>query len=182
MKGRGCRSINEDKLKEVTPNANYKDCFYVVDAVGVTKGEKIIPRVYPKGKKKLSLKDLLEHLSHGEVSDDNLALLRDYCSTITNRYKNHPLFERHLDEFIDKFGYSPIYISEKIHDALDNGTLPLYVSPSEPNTERFDLISKLIYNNQAKDKLLELKKGYFVFAPDTPVSYTHLTLPTNSRV
>lgn len=168
MKGRGCRSINEDKLKEVTPNANYKDCFYVVDAVGVTKGEKIIPRVYPKGKKKLSLKDLLEHLSHGEVSDDNLALLRDYCSTITNRYKNHPLFERHLDEFIDKFGYSPIYISEKIHDALDNGTLPLYVSPSEPNTERFDLISKLIYNNQAKDKLLELKKGYFVFAPDTP--------------
>ncbi len=168
MKGRGCRSINEDKLKEVTPNANYKDCFYVVDAVGVTKGEKIIPRVYPKGKKKLSLNDLLEHLSHGEVSDDNLALLRDYCSTITNRYKNHPLFERHLDEFIDKFGYSPIYISEKIHDALDIGTIPLYVSPSEPNTERFDLISKLIYNNQAKDKLLELKKGYFVFAPDTP--------------
>lgn len=168
MKGRGCRSINEDKLKEVTPNAKTKDCFYIIDAVGVTKGEKTIPRIFPRGPKKLSLKDLLEHLSHGELSDDNLALLRDYCSTITNRYKDHPLYERHLDEFIRKFDYSPIYIAEKIHDALKEGALPPYNSPSEPNTERFELISKLISNNQAKDKLLELKKGYFVFAPDTP--------------
>ena len=168
MKGRGCRSINEDKLKEVTPNAKTKDCFYIIDAVGVTKGEKTIPRIFPRGPKKLSLKDLLEHLSHGELSDDNLALLRDYCSTITNRYKDHPLYERHLDEFIRKFDYSPIYIAEKIHDALKEGALPHYNSPSEPNTERFELISKLISNNQAKDKLLELKKGYFVFAPDTP--------------
>ena len=118
MKGRGCRTINPDKLKEVTPNANYKDCFYVVDAVGVTSSEKIIPRTKPNGTKKLNLKDLLEHLSHGEVSDDNLALLKDYCSTITNRYIDNPLFGRHLDEFIDKFGFSPIYIAEKIKDAI----------------------------------------------------------------
>lgn len=168
MKGRGCRTINEDKLKEVTPNANYKECFYIVDAVGVTKGEKIIPRVHPNGKKKLSLKDLLEHLSHGEVSDDNLILLRDFCSTITNRYKDHPLFERHLDEFIAEFNYSPIYIAEKINNALTKGILPLYISASEPNTERLELINELLSKPKAKDKLLELKKGYYVFAPDTP--------------
>ena len=168
MKGRGCRTINPDKLKEVTPNASYKDCFYVVDAVGVTSSEKIIPRTKPNGTKKLNLKDLLEHLSHGEVSDDNLALLKDYCSTITNRYIDNPLFGRHLDEFIDKFGFSPIYIAEKIKDALDSGALPAYVSPSEANTERISLISELIYNSQEKDKLMELKKGYFVFAPDKP--------------
>lgn len=168
MKGRGCRTINPDKLKEVTPNANYKDCFYVVDAVGVTSSEKIIPRTKPNGTKKLNLKDLLEHLSHGEVSDDNLALLKDYCSTITNRYIDNPLFGRHLDEFIDKFGFSPIYIAEKIKDAQDSGALPPFVSPSDANTERISLISELIYNSQAKDKLMELKKGYFVFAPDKP--------------
>lgn len=168
MKGRGCRTINEDKLKEVTPNAQVKDCFYIVDAVGVTNGEKIIPRVFPRGPKKLSLKDLLEHLSHGELSDDNLVLLRDYCSTITNRYKDHPLFERHLDEFISKFNYSPIFIAERIHEAFKNGILPPYISPSDPNTERIELISLLISNNLAKEKLLELKKGYLVFAPDTP--------------
>ena len=168
MKGRGCRTINPDKLKEVTPNAVYKDCFYVVDAVGVTSSEKIIPRTKPNGLKKLNLKDLLEHLSHGEVSDNNLTLLKDYCSTITNRYIDNPLFGRHLDEFIDNFGYSPILISEKIKDALDSGILPPYISPSEPNTERLSLIEDLIYNAKAKDKLMELKKGYFVFAPDNP--------------
>lgn len=168
MKGRGCRTINPDKLKEVTPNAEYKDCFYVVDAVGVTKSEKIIPRTKPNGDKKLNLKDLLEHLSHGEVSDDNLSLLKDYCSTITNRYIDNPLFGRHLDEYINKFGYSPILISENIKDAFDKGVLPPYISPSDPNTERLALIANLIYNNQAKDKLMELQRGYFVFAPDTP--------------
>lgn len=168
MKGRGCRTINEDKLKEVTPNAKYKDCFYIVDAVGVTKGEKKIPHISHGRKKKLSLKDLLEHLSHGELSDENLALLRDYCSTIANRYKDNALFGRHLDEFITKFGFSPVYISGKIKEALDNDTLPEYIGPSEDNTERYVLISDLIGNNGAKDKLLELQKGYVVFAPDNP--------------
>ena len=83
MKGRGCRVINEDKLREVTPNANTKECFYIVDAVGVTEHDKTIPK--PKGpggeqKPKVpTLEQLLEYLSHGEVSDDNLALLRDYA-------------------------------------------------------------------------------------------------------
>lgn len=27
MKGRGCRVINDDKLKEVTPNADTKECY-----------------------------------------------------------------------------------------------------------------------------------------------------------
>lgn len=168
MKGRGCRTINSDKLKEITPNADYKELFYIVDAVGVTSGEKIIPRIGNGKQKKLSLKDLLEHLCHGEVSDENLFLLKDYCSTITNRYINNPLFERHLDEFVTSFGYSPILIAEKIKDALDSENLPVYISSSEKNQERINLIEDLIYSNEAKDKLLELQKGYSIFAPDKP--------------
>ena len=168
MKGRGCRTINDDKFKEVTPNADHKDCFYIVDAVGVTKGDKKIPRIHQGHKKSLSLKDLLEHLSHGEVSDENLVLLRDYCSSITNKYKDHPLFHKHLDEFIEKFGYSPVFISEKIKEAMDSGVLPPYESPSEPNNERLSLIARLITSIDAKNKLMELQKGYYVFAPDSP--------------
>ena len=168
MKGRGCRTINDDKFKEVTPNASHKDCFYVVDAVGVTKSEKHIPRVNPSHKKNLCLKDLLEHLSHGELSDDNLALLRDYCASLTNKYKNHPLFHKHLDEFFDKFGFYPVYISEEIKKAFEDGSLPEYKNPSEPNIERKGLISKLLLDPEARAKLLELKKGYVVFAPDSP--------------
>lgn len=168
MKGRGCRTINSDKLKEITPNAQFKECFYIVDAVGVTSAEKSIPRIGTGKQKKLSLKDLLEHLCHGEVSDENLTLLKDYCSTIKNRYSNNPLFERHLDEFITSFGYSPIFIAEKIKDALESGALPEYNSPSDANQVRNNLIMDLIYSNEAKDKLLELQKGYSVFAPDKP--------------
>lgn len=167
MKGRGCRTISDDKLKEVTPNSNGKDCFYIVDAVGVTNGEKHIPRGKP-GKKKLSLEELLERLSHGEVLDENLVLLRDYCSRISNYYKNHPLFWHHLDEFINSFGYSPLLIADNIQKALSSNVLPIYVSPSDDNSERVQLIYDLISNNKAKQKLLELKKGYYVFAPDKP--------------
>ncbi len=36
MYGRGCRTISDNALKNVTPNAKSKDFFYLVDAVGVT--------------------------------------------------------------------------------------------------------------------------------------------------
>ena len=167
MKGRGCRSISSDLLKEVTPNADFKDCFYIVDAVGVTKTEKTTPRVEPGGKKKTSLKDLLEELAHGYLTDKNLMLLRDYCSTITNRYVNNALFGVHLDEFIDAFDFSPISISQKIQNAFDEQSLPDFVSPSEDNKERFEIINDLISNREARNKLLELHRGYIAFAPDS---------------
>ncbi len=167
MKGRGCRSISDDKLKEVTPNATTKDCFYIVDAVGVTKGEKKIPRK-GFGSKKMKLEELLERLSHGEVTDDNLILLRDYCALITNRYKDNPLFRKHLDEFITSFSFSPIFIAEKIKEAMDNNSLPEFAGISGDNRERIALISILISSNDAKNKLIELKRGYYVFAPETP--------------
>lgn len=114
------------------------------------------------------MEDLLERLSHGEVTDKNLTLLKDYCSSITNKYKEHPLFRRHLDEFITSFNFSPIFISEKIKNALDLNLLPEYKGISGDNIARIELISELISNKAAKDKLIELKKGYYVFAPDTP--------------
>jgi type I restriction enzyme R subunit len=40
MKGRGCRIIDDDRLREVTPNANTKECYYIVDAVGVTEHDR----------------------------------------------------------------------------------------------------------------------------------------------
>ena len=66
MKGRGCRVISDDKLKEVTPNADTKECYYIVDAVCVTESEKHIPKpgADGSGKKNLSL----EHEIFQEVS------------------------------------------------------------------------------------------------------------------
>ena len=163
MKGRGCRVISDDKLKEVTPNADTKECYYIVDAVGVTESEKHIPKPGndPK-KKKLSLEQLLEHLAHNEVSDENLILLRDYCSTIQRRYEDDVLFGRHLDYFISEYKFAPRTLANSINDAVMNGTLVEYISPSHDNTGRIALIYCLMGNLQARKKLLELQKGYWI--------------------
>ena len=168
MKGRGCRVINDDKLKEVTPNADTKECYYIVDAVGVTEHEKCIPHpVFSSGgKRTLSLEHLLEHLAHNEVSDENMMLLRDYCSTINRRYEDNPLFGRHLDYFITTYGFAPRTVANNIQNAFSEGTIVEYISPSHDNAMRMGLIYCLIGNIEARKKLLEMQKGYYASASD----------------
>lgn len=168
MKGRGCRTISDDKLKEVTPNADTKECYYIVDAVGVTEHEKHIPHPVstPGGKRTLSLELLLEHLAHNEVSDENMMLLRDYCSTINRRYENNPLFGRHLDYFITTYGFAPRTVANSIQSAFSEGIVEEYISPSHDNAMRMGLIYCLIGNIGARKKLLEMQKGYYVSVSD----------------
>ncbi len=168
MKGRGCRYIHEDKLKEVTPNADTKDCFYIVDAVGVTEHEKTMPNPTNregKPKKVLTLEQLIEHLSHKDLSDENLELLRNYCSTIHKRYEDSPLFGHHLDSFVENYGFAPRTLANSINKVLSEHSLPDFINSSEPNTERLDLIFCLIGNDKARKSLLEMRKGFYIFDP-----------------
>jgi len=163
MKGRGCRTIGDDKLREVTPNADTKSCYYLVDAVGVTRSEKMIHSPsgdFDFGCNHLSLKELLEHLAHGEYSDKNLILLMDYCSAIHARYENNTMFHGHLDQFITVYGFSPRSLANAIYHDKEEGSLPPFFSSSAPNTERHQLVQQLIDNLEAREKLLELNKGY----------------------
>lgn len=169
MKGRGCRTLNEDKLREITPNADNKNCFYIVDAVGVTESDKYIPQPGKGGEprsKILRLDQLLERLSHGEVSDDNLALLRDYCSTIQKRYEDNPLFERHLNMFISDYGFSPRGLANNINQSLSQNLLPPYENISDENLARKNLIFCLMSNLSARKKLLEMLRGYYAVTPE----------------
>ncbi|MBQ7529146.1 DEAD/DEAH box helicase family protein, partial [bacterium] len=171
MKGRGCRVISEDKLREVTPNADVKDCYYIIDAVGVTEHEKNTSGVNSGLEitgKKMTLEQLLERLSHNELSDDNLALLRDYCAMINQRYENSRFFRDHLEYFIDNFGYSPKDLAYSIQESLEGGQLPPFVSPSESNVVRMSIIEKLINNIPARKKLLELRQGYTITTDEDP--------------
>jgi len=167
MKGRGCRTIKDDKLREVTPNADTKECYYIVDAVGVTEHDHTIPGgEWGPNKKNLSLVQLLEHLAHGEVSDDNLILLRNYCSTINKRYEDDALFGKHLDYFITEFGFAPRTLANQIQDAFERDILFEYQGPSGDNTARLALIAILMNNLQARNKLIEMQKGYSVSIQD----------------
>lgn len=169
MKGRGCRTINDDKLKEVTPNAVTKDCFYIVDCVGVTEHDKTIPNPgggNTPGPNTPKLEKLLEYLSHGYVTDENLAFLRDYCASINHRYEDNALFGHHLNMFISDFGFSPKDLASKINNALSQGSLPPFFSPSDENNTRNNLIYCLIANLEARKKLLELHRGYYAISPN----------------
>lgn len=164
MKGRGCRTLKDNKLKEVTPNANSKECYYIIDAVGVTEHDHIMPSINgSNGNKKLSLELLLEHLSHGDVCDENLLLLRDYCATINNKYENNILFEKHLLAFINDYNFSPKQLANEINISFAQQSLPPYDEISGNNVIRMNLIGCLINKIEARKKLLEMYKGYQVF-------------------
>ena len=85
MKGRGVRTISDDHLREATPNAQHKDRYILVDAVGVTEHEKGLPQLTKDSPTTPNLERLLELLSHGQVSDDNMLLLAQKLTTIANR-------------------------------------------------------------------------------------------------
>ena len=87
MKGRGVRSINDTDLRQVTPNANGKGFFYLIDAVGVTESKKTASQPLER-KRTVSLKKLLEQIAQGKTDDDTL-------STVAGRIVN---IERNLDE------------------------------------------------------------------------------------
>ncbi len=72
MKGRGTRTIDGDKLMQVTRTANSKTHFVIVDAVGATKSKKTDSRPLER-KPTVAFKDLLGAITMG-VEDEDLFL------------------------------------------------------------------------------------------------------------
>ena len=156
MKGRGVRTIGDEQLRNVTPNAYSKDCFYLVDAVGVTEHEKSITTPSDGATTKLmSLKELLEKITHGNVSDDYLRLLASRLSRIS-----HKCEEKDRDKFISLAHISMMDIASNIFDALEQGFLPEYINVNEPNTVRKALVCNIANYPDAREFLLILNAGF----------------------
>ena len=164
MKGRGCRTFADDKLRNVTSNAASKDFYYLVDAVGVTEHEKSMPTPGGNGdiKKVLPLKDLLEHLAHGELSDNNLELLADYLSNVNKKAESEDIIE--LNDLLGSITVKQLAVNIFESIAPESCSLPPYKDINEPNTERKILISPLINNVKARKKLLEINAGFIKIA------------------
>ena len=156
MKGRGVRTIGDEQLRNVTPNAYSKDCFYLVDAVGVTEHEKSITTPSDGATTKLmSLKELLEKITHGNVSDDYLRLLASRLSRIS-----HKCEEKDREKFISLAHISMMDIASNIFDALEQGFLPEYINVNEPNTDRKALVYNIANYPDAREFLLILNAGF----------------------
>lgn len=156
MKGRGVRTIGDEQLRNVTPNAFSKDCFYLVDAVGVTEHEMTIPTAMDEPTTKtITLKELLERISHGYIPDEYLKRLAATLARIYNKAD-----DSQRKEFVRLSHDDMKELSARIYDALEKGTLPPFVSTEKPNLERKGLVSPLANHADARRYLLILAAGF----------------------
>jgi type I restriction enzyme R subunit len=84
MKGRGVRTIPDSDLQLVTPDADHKDRFVLVDAVGVTE-TKLLETTPLERKRGVGLEKLLHQISLGQVSEDAVSSLASRLARIDSR-------------------------------------------------------------------------------------------------
>ena len=156
MKGRGVRTIGDEQLRNVTPNAFSKDCFYLIDAVGVTEHEKTIPTITDEPTTKIiTLKELLEQITHGYLPDEHLKRLAATLSRIYNKADNSQ-----RNEFVRLANDDMKELASRIYEAFENNTLPPFISTKEPNNERKGLVAPLANHANARRYLLILAAGF----------------------
>ena len=156
MKGRGVRTIGDEQLRNVTPNAFSKDCFFLVDAVGVTEHGHTIPtQVDGPDTESITLETLLERISHGFLPDNYLKRLAATLSRIHNKANN-----QQREEFFSLAHDWMNEIASRIYDAFEHQQLPEFIDTNHPNNERKGLVSALANHADARRYILILAKGF----------------------
>ena len=74
MKGRGVRTIADADLKQVTPDAQTKTRFVLIDAVGVTEGKKSVSQPLER-KRAMAFDKLIDQIAQGRRDDAALSSL-----------------------------------------------------------------------------------------------------------
>lgn len=84
MKGRGVRTIADNALQAVTPDAQTKTRFILIDAVGVTEGKKNVSQPLER-KRQIGFEKLLEQVAQGQRADDALSSLAARLAALARR-------------------------------------------------------------------------------------------------
>ena len=155
MKGRGVRTIGDEQLRNVTPNAFSKDLFYLVDAVGVTEHEHVVVSPGEPTDPTISLEVLMERIAHGLVSDEYLKMLAGRLARIHNKCNSEQ-----REQFFNLAHTSMGEIAAGIYEAFEKGTLPTFESINEPNLERKALVSVIANSPQVRKFILVLAAGF----------------------
>lgn len=119
MKGRGVRVIKADDLKAVTPDAQSKDHFIIVDAVGVCEQDKTDSRPMEK-KPSVSFEKLMQAVSLGNTEEEVLISLAGRLARMEHRVNEED--EKRINEQTN--GLSLQDLSKNLVNAL-NPDLPL---------------------------------------------------------
>jgi type I restriction enzyme R subunit len=113
MKGRGTRVLKPDDLKKVSPSANAKTHYVIVDAVGVTKSLKTASQPLDS-KPSIPFKDLAMGLMMGDRSEETVSSLASRLSRLDNKLGSED------QEKITSEGGKPLTaIVRDLFDAID---------------------------------------------------------------
>jgi len=156
MKGRGVRTIGDEELRNVTPNATSKGCFFLVDCVGVTEHEHTISAP-SKGPEPpiITFKELLELVAHGYLPDEILRTLASRLSRIHNKADNSQ-----RERILELAGRGMDELASRIFDAMEKGTLPPFTDINQPNNERKGLVAVIAQHPELREYLLILNAGF----------------------
>ncbi len=113
MKGRGTRVVKPDDLKKVTPSAQAKTHYVIVDAVGVTKSLKTASQPLDT-KPSIPFKDLAMGLMMGDRSEETVSSLGARLSRLDNR-----LGDADQAKITETAGTSLTAIVRDLFDAID---------------------------------------------------------------
>jgi type I restriction enzyme R subunit len=84
MKGRGARTIAPEKLREVTPDAEAKTRFVLIDAVGVTESLKSVSQPLERDRV-ISFDKLIDEIAAGRRDDDAFTTLAARLAALDRR-------------------------------------------------------------------------------------------------
>lgn len=131
MKGRGARTLSPEKLQEVTPDADSKTRFVLIDAVGVTESLKTVSQPLERDRK-IGFAKLIEEIAAGRRDDDAFATLAARLAALDRRIgdKDRAAIVRATGG-VDLAG-----VAGRLLNAIDPDALAMRVPADAPETEQ----------------------------------------------
>jgi type I restriction enzyme R subunit len=129
MKGRGARTITAEKLREVTPDAEAKTRFVLIDAVGVTESLKSVSQPLERDRT-IGFDKLLEQIAAGRRDEDAFATLAARLAALDRRIGDRDRARIAAHAGVDLAGFAA-----RLLDAVDPDVLAKRISPEAPPAE-----------------------------------------------
>jgi type I restriction enzyme R subunit len=131
MKGRGARTIPAEKLREVTPDAEAKTRFVLIDAVGVSESLKTVSQPLERDRA-ISFDRLIDEIAAGRRDDDAFATLAARLAALDRR-----IGDKDRAAIVKASGGVDLPgLASRLLDAIDPDALAVRVQSDTPEPEQ----------------------------------------------
>lgn len=154
MKGRGARTIDKATFQSVTPDAETKTRFVLVDAVGVTEHEYVEPPL--NREKSMSLKQLLDKAATLTLTEAETATLASRLSALEAQLAPEERTE------LDGVAGQPLrQVIRGLVDAVDPDTQATHVEAGGDIQELLDkAVEPIAANPELRTRIIELRRAH----------------------